>query len=133
MIAMTNNCPGVLIQSSQVSSLLYYTGTFEDYTLLSDSMEFVPAPAVHRVLCADCGGSRLSVDKALHLSHHFHAIQEIQLFPIPQTCALIALGIRKSFCSFANHCSPVSVSTSRRAYRSKVCTSSPPQAGGSVF
>lgn len=54
-------------------------------------------------------------------------IQEIQLFPIPQTCALIALEIRKSFSSFGDHCLPVfEVSTSLRAYRSKVRTSNLP-------
>jgi hypothetical protein len=54
-------------------------------------------------------------------------IQEIQLFPIPQTCASTALGTRKLFCSFANHCLPPSVQvlTLLRASRSKVCTSSP--------
>ncbi|SRR6266478_1609704 len=55
-------------------------------------MEFIPAPAVHRILCADCGRSRFLADKTVHLSH---AVQEIQLFQIPQTYASIVLGIRK--------------------------------------
>ena len=39
----------------------------EDYTLLCDSMELVPAPAVHRVPCADCGGSGFLGDKAIYV------------------------------------------------------------------
>lgn len=36
---------------------------------LGDTMEFVPAPAVHRVLCADCGASIILADKAVQPSH----------------------------------------------------------------
>jgi hypothetical protein len=50
-------------------------------------------------------------------------IQGIQLFRIPQTCALIALGIRKSFCSFANHCSPISKCRHHRRHTEARCVS----------
>ena len=58
-------------------------------------MEFVPTPAVHRVLCADCGESIAVRSLQTMQCRYLMLVQEIQLFPTLQTCVSIASGIRK--------------------------------------
>ena len=110
-----------------VSCIPTHTHTSESERLLSDTMEFVPAPAVHRVLCADCGASIASPCRQSCATISCPS-QEIRLFPTQQTCASTVLGIRKSVNtlhhSFLNR--EIQVLTSPRESQSKVCSSSGP-------
>lgn len=55
-------------------------------------MEFIAAPPVHRVLCADCGEYLVARKKALDLK----LILQVPLSsPIPPIYALHAFGIRE--------------------------------------
>jgi hypothetical protein len=89
--------------------------------LLSDSMEFVPTPAVHRVLCADCGGPITTLlIKAVQPSHA-HPGDPI----VPNSANLCINCLRNTYVScilFAVSCLNRSfqVLTSPRGSRSKV-------------
>jgi hypothetical protein len=87
-------------------------------------MEFVPAPAVHRVLCADCGGSIIVLCAQAVQPPHAHTGDPI----VPNSANLCINCLRNTLVPssrFRSQLTPCSqVLTSPRVSQSKVCSSS---------
>ena len=121
---MTNEWPAIDVPevlTQHLRSLVCYNRTSKDYSITRYSVIrwnlYQLLPYIGYFVLIAVGQGFICRKAYIYLM----PVQEIQLSPIPQTCALIALGIRKSFCSFANHCSPVSKCRHYRGHTEAGC------------